>query len=115
MARVAIFLGVSGLDELLEYVRDTPLRVQRAQEALDRALDATAERSRALAHVHAGALRESQTHSSSHEINGWEGQISYSSRGAAWEIQRGGEHAAFIDSLSGLSEESFEEAINQAF
>ena len=113
---VTIRIDTRGLDALIRDLRELRTTgVQRAQEALDAALERAAEKSYDLAHTHEGDLRASQSHSSSHEIDGWEGQISYGSRGAAWEMQRGGEHSSYIDSLAHLSARDFEEALDAMF
>lgn len=113
MSGAQFYVGTAGLDEMIDALRDLRTTgIQRAQRNLDDALDRTAEISYELAHIHEGALRESQSHSSAHEPYGWEGIISYDARGAAFEMQRGDDHSAFIDSLAPLSENDFQRAMD---
>src|SRR5687768_8072216 len=110
--QVTIKINMTGLDEMIDALKDLQTEgVARAQRALDDALDLTAERSRALAHLDEGTLRASQSHSSTHEPDGWVGAIAYSGRGAAFEMAKGGEHAAYIDSLAHLSHDDFLAAV----
>lgn len=112
----SLHIGGDGLDEMIDALRELRTTgIQRAQRKLDDALDRTAMKSHELAHVHEGSLRASQSHSSTHEAYGWQGQISFDARGAAFEMQRGDDHAAFIDSLSALSEKDFTDALDSLF
>ena len=116
MGDIRIHIAARGLDDMIQAMRDIQKNgIPRAQRALDGALDRTAERSYGLAHIHDGALRASQSHSSTHGPNWWTGQVSYDARGAAFEVQRGGNHGAFIDSLAASSEPDFKQAIDSAF
>jgi hypothetical protein len=110
-------IEASGLSEMIQALHDIQTKgPARAQRELDLALDKTAETSRELAHLHSGRLKESQSHSSdSSDPREWQGQISYDGRGAAFEIQRGGDHSEFIDSLAGLSAEDFRAALDSMF
>jgi len=109
---VRFSIQVSGLDELRRALRDVQrVGIPRAQEALDGALDTAAEWSREAAHEHSGALKASQTHSSSHDRDGWSGVIAYSAPGAPWEMERGGEHAEFIDGIAPATEAEFYAAL----
>lgn len=47
-------------------------------------------------------------HSSAHHAYGWERQIAYTGRGAACELQRGGDHSAYIDALAALSQHDYD-------
>lgn len=108
-------MNVKGLDAMIDSLRELQTEgVRRAQAELDRALDRTAETSRDLAHLHQGDLKASQQVSSAHGLASWEGQISYSARGAQYEYQKPG-HGAFIDDLSRLSAEDFERALDAMF
>ena len=112
------FTGLGGMTRALEALRTEGLA--RVQTDLDAALERTAETSRALAHVshdhrHSGALRASQEVSSEHGSTTWTGSVAYGDRGARWELEAGGEHAAFIDSLAGLSDADMERALLDGF
>ncbi|SER12077.1 hypothetical protein [Microlunatus flavus] len=103
--------------ELRELASNGPTRVLHA---LDGALERTAEVSRDLAHVsddhrHTGDLKASQSVQSDHGAGGWSGFISYGDPGAHWELERGGEHGEFIESLAHLSAEEFQRALDQMF
>ena len=105
------------IDALREIQTEGP---RRAQEALDRALQRTAETSRALAHVshderHSGDLKASQQVTSEHGAGGWTGSVAYGDRAARFEVERGGEHSAFIDALASGSAEDFKRAMDAYF
>lgn len=111
----------TGLDKIIRDLHDfQTVGIARAQDALDGALAEAFDLSQGLAHLsrdkrHRGALKASGDYSSDHGPSHWVGTIAYSDRAAHWEIERGGEHAAFIDSLATMTEESFERAMDALF
>lgn len=105
-----------GLNAMIQAMRDIQTKgIAQAQDELDRALDRAAETSRGLAHVHTGALKASQTTSTDHGPSNWSGSVSYSARGAHFELALGGDHAAFIDALSPATDPDFEQALDRTF
>lgn len=113
---VSIKISTKGLDKMIkDFGQLESEGTRRAQEALDQVLDRTAETSYGLAHLDEGQLRASQSHSSVHGPSHWEGQITYTSRAAGYEMAKGGDHSAFIDALAALSGSDFEAAIDTTF
>jgi hypothetical protein len=123
MKRQGITYNIRGLDAMIDALRDIEkVGIPRAKAALDRALGQTFEVSQELVHVsddprHAGSLRESGEYYSESSPREWKGTITYEGdRGAAgYEMQRGGEHAQFINDLAIFAERPFEEAIDEAY
>lgn len=111
-----IHVTVRGLDDLIDYVCDVRVNgIPRAQRALDRVLKETGDVSRDLAHEHEGALKASMWTQSEHGVTEWTGSVNYSARGGIFELQRGEDHASYIERLTAISESRIEEALNEVF
>jgi hypothetical protein len=116
MAKSRISYNVKGLNEMIESLKSFEKggkNLIRLQEEFDAVLGQTFQTSQELAHRRTGTLIESGDATSEHGATEWVGTISYAAPGVPFEMQRGGEHSAFIDQLSARSAQDFEDAIDK--
>jgi hypothetical protein len=108
---------ISGWDSMMRDIARVQRTPQRARPLLEAVLARHSQAAQDLVHVdHTGATKASHRKDSSWDAleKEWVGSLSWESEGVHWELERGGEHSAFIDSAYLWSEE-YRDAIETAF